>query len=176
MAAGLLERVVGQRATINFIIRGCHPDRLESLVQFLIENWYLFVVAAVSGGLLLWPVISSGGSGSNAVSTTEAVRMINREKAIVIDVGEPAEYAAGHVAGARSLPFGSIDSAKPGSKDGAKGLPANKASPLIVVCPTGARASRAVGMLRKLGYANVQSMAGGLRAWRDANLPIEKSA
>jgi rhodanese-related sulfurtransferase len=151
-------------------------DRLESLVQFFIENWYLFVVAAVSGGLLLWPAIVGGGGGSNAVSTTEAVRLINREKAVVIDVGEPAEYAAGHVAGARSLPFGSIDSAKPGTKDGVKGLPTNKAAPLIVVCPTGARASRAVGMLRKLGYANVQSMAGGLRAWRDANLPIEKSA
>ncbi len=146
-------------------------------MQFFIENWYLFVVAAVSGGLLLWPAIVGGrGGGANAVSTTEAVRLINREKAVVIDVGEPAEYAAGHVAGARSLPFGSIDSAKPGSKDGVKGLPTNKAAPLIVVCPTGARAARAVGMLRKLGYANVQSMAGGLRAWRDANLPIEKSA
>lgn len=141
-------------------------------MQFLLENWYLFVVAAVSGGLLVWPFVSGRGGGADAVSTTEAVRLINREKAVVIDVGEPAEFAAGHVAGSRSLPFGSIDKAK----EGAKGLPTNKGSLLLVVCPTGARAARAVGVLRKLGYANVRSLAGGLRAWRDANLPIEKSA
>ena len=55
-------------------------------------------------------------------------------------------------------------------------LPSNKALPLVVVCPTGSRASRAVGLLRKAGYANVQSLAGGLNAWREANLPIEKTA
>ncbi len=140
-------------------------------MQFIVNNWYLFVLAAVSGGLLLWPMISGGGQG-NTVSTAEAVRMINREKAVVIDVGEPDEFAAAHVAGSRSIPLGSIDTAK----EGGKGLPPNKASTLVVVCPTGARAARAAGMLRKLGYPNARSVAGGLKAWREANLPIEKTA
>jgi rhodanese-related sulfurtransferase len=46
----------------------------------------------------------------------------------------------------------------------------------VVVCATGARASRAVGILHKLGFANARPLAGGLKAWREANLPVEKSA
>ena len=41
---------------------------------------------------------------------------------------------------------------------------------------TGARASRAVAILHKLGFANARALAGGLKAWREANLPVEKSA
>ena len=38
------------------------------------------------------------------------------------------------------------------------------------------RSSRAVALLKKAGYENVRSLAGGLAAWREANLPVEKSA
>jgi rhodanese-related sulfurtransferase len=134
------------------------------VLTFLIDNWMPAVMALVSGGLLLWPALQRGAQGA-AISPTEAVRLINREKAVVIDVCEPDEYAAGHVAGARSVPLASLE--------GAKGLPTNKTLPLVVVCASGARATRAVGVLRKAGYANAQSLAGGLKAWRDANLPVE---
>ena len=134
---------------------------------FLLENWLLVLVALTSGALLAWPSIA-GRSGAGAVSAAEAVRLINREKAVLIDVSEPAEYAAGHAAGSRSVPLASIESSK--------NLPTNKALPLVVVCPTGTRASRAVGALRKLGFQNVRSLGGGLSAWREANLPIEKKA
>jgi rhodanese-related sulfurtransferase len=55
-------------------------------------------------------------------------------------------------------------------------LPKNKALPLVVLCATGARASKAVAILHKLGYENARALNGGLRAWREANLPVEKSA
>jgi rhodanese-related sulfurtransferase len=144
-------------------------------VQFIVDNWILIFLALVSGTLLLWPVLARGRQGQG-VSATEAVRLINRERAVVIDVGEPAEFAAGHVAGARSVPLAALEAAKVGAKEGAKGLPTNKALPVIVVCPTGARAARAAAVLRSRGYDNARSLAGGLRAWREANLPIEKSA
>jgi rhodanese-related sulfurtransferase len=137
-------------------------------VKFILDTWYLFVAAAVSGALLLWPLIGKNGGGATKVSTNDAVLLINREKAVLIDVSEPAEYAAGHVSGARSVPFGSLEA----SKD----LPKNKALPLVVVCPTGARAGRAVATLRKLGFENARALAGGLQAWRAANLPVEKTA
>jgi rhodanese-related sulfurtransferase len=140
--------------------------RRPAVLEFLIQNWYLVVAAAVSGGLLLWPSIQGGGS--SGVGTAEAVRLINREKAVLIDVSEPSEYAASHAAGSRNVPMAQLQ----GSKD----LPSNKALPLVVVCPTGARASRAVGQLRQAGYENARALAGGLAAWREANLPVEKSA
>lgn len=136
-------------------------------MKFIIDNWFLILTALISGGMLVWPMITrSGGAGS--VTTAEAIHLINRERAIVVDVGEPEEYAASHVSGSRNLPLASLDS-------GAQ-LPSNKALPLILVCRSGARATRAAATLRKLGYENARPLAGGLAAWREANLPLEKSA
>ncbi len=140
------------------------------MTTFLLNNWHLILAALVSGGLLVWPVIKGSAGGAAAVGTAEAVRLMNREKAVLIDVSEPAEYAAGHAGGARNVPFGQLEGANN------KALPSNKALPLVLVCPTGARASRAVALLKKGGYENVRCLAGGLGAWRDANLPVEKSA
>lgn len=131
------------------------------------ENLLLISMAILSGALLIWPRLR-GGSGSGAVTTAEAVQLINRERAVLVDVSEPAEYAAGHAGGSKNIPFGTLET----SGD----LPKNKALPLVVVCPTGARAARAAGILKKLGFEKARPLAGGLRAWREANLPVEKSA
>jgi rhodanese-related sulfurtransferase len=140
---------------------------MGSTLQFLIENWPLLAAALVSGALLLWPALQRSVQGAG-ISPTEAVRLINREKAVVVDVCEPLEFAAGHVVGARSVPMGALET----SKD----LPGNKTLPLIVVCASGGRASRAVASLRKRGYQNAQVLAGGMQAWRQANLPVEVTA
>ena len=136
-------------------------------MNFVIENWYLFAAALASGGLLLWPVLGQAG-GAARVSAADAVQLINREKGVLIDVSEPAEYAAAHPMGAKSVPLAGLEA----SRD----LPKNKSLPLVVVCPTGTRASRAVAVLKKLGFENARVLAGGLAAWRAANLPIEKTA
>ena len=156
------------RERANSII-AVFPRDIGCPVKFFIDNWFLFLAAAVSGGLLLWPMLSGAGAGGvGKVSTHDAVQLINREKAVLIDVSEPAEYAAGHVAGSRSVPLSSLEV----SKD----LPKNKALPVVVVCTTGTRAARAVTTLKKLGFANARALAGGVDAWRAANLPIEKTA
>lgn len=137
-------------------------------MDFLTENVLLILLALTSGGMLLWQ--SFGGanaSGGGKVSASEAVRLINREKAVLIDVGEPAEFDAGHAVGARNVPFGTLETAK--------GLPGNKTLPVVLVCPSGARAGRAAALLRKQGYERPVVLAGGMRAWRDASLPVEKT-
>jgi len=141
-------------------------------LSFLLENynWLLLLAAIVSGGLLAWPMISRYIAGGG-ISTAEAVRLVNREKAILLDVSEPGEYAAGHAIGARNVPLGQLESAATG-----KLLPSNKALPVVVLCPSGTRANRAVAILKNLGFDNARVLAGGLNAWRDANLPVEKSA
>jgi len=136
-------------------------------LKFFLDNWVLIALALSSGAMLLWPMVK-GASASGAVSTAEAVRLINREKGVLVDVSEPAEYAAGHAAGARHIPLGQLE--------GAKGLPTNKTLPLLLICPTGARASRAAALLRKAGHEKAVAVAGGTAAWRDAVLPIEKIA
>jgi rhodanese-related sulfurtransferase len=137
-------------------------------VKFIVDNWILILAAFSSGAMLVWPMVAKGGLGGGALSTADAVRLINHEKAVLIDVCEPGEFAAGHAAGARNVPLSALDSAK--------GLPTNKALPLVVMCATGARSSRAAVQLRKAGFSNVHALSGGNAAWREASLPIEKSA
>jgi rhodanese-related sulfurtransferase len=114
--------------------------------------------------MLVWPMVRRGGG--SAVPTSEAVRLINREKGVLIDVGEPAEFASGHAAGARNVPLGQLE--------GSRELPANKKLPLLLMCPSGARSARAAAQLRRAGYENAVAVAGGTAAWREAQLPIEK--
>lgn len=134
-------------------------------MKFFVDNWILILVAFVSGAMLVWPMVRRGGGTS--VSTAEAVRLINREKGVLVDVGEPNEYAAGHAAGARNVPFGQLE--------GSKELPGNKTLPLLVMCPAGARAVRAAALLRKAGYERAVAVAGGTAAWREAQLPVERA-
>ena len=134
-------------------------------MNFFLENWILFVIAATSGGLLMMPLLSARG-GAGSVGTAEAVRLINREKGVLVDVAEPAEYAAGHAGGARNIPLGQLQ--------GHKLLPTNKTLPILLMCPSGTRSRRAADLLRKAGYEKAVAVAGGTAAWRDASLPIEK--
>ena len=136
-------------------------------MDFLLNNWVLVLAALTSGFLLLWPTLS-GGAGA-AVSPSEAVQLINREKAVIIDVCESGEYAACHVAGARNVPLSTLSAES-------KQLPSNKALPVLVLCQSGMRATRAAGMLRKMGYEKALPVAGGLKAWREAGLPVDKGA
>ena len=136
-------------------------------MKFLIDNWMLISIALASGGMLVWPMMA-GGVRAGAVNATGAVQLINREKAVVVDVRDAAEFAAGHVTGAKSIPLDDLEAKLPSALK-------NKALPLILVCASGARSGRAVAIAKKLGYEQAQSLGGGLKAWKDANLPIEKA-
>jgi len=136
-------------------------------VKFFVDNWILLLVAFASGAMLVWPLVRRGG-GALSVGTAEAVRLINREKGVLIDVSEPAEFAAGHASGARNVPLGRIE--------GAKEVPSNKTLPLVLLCASGARSSRAAALLRKAGHEKAFSLAGGTAAWREAGFPVDKSS
>ena len=128
--------------------------------------WITIVAAVVSGGLLLWPAIS--GARNGGVSPAEAVRLMNREKASVIDVSEPGEFAAGHIVGSRNVPMGRLEVAPE--------LPKNKALPVVLVCASGKRAAAAARALQAKGYGKAVALAGGMTAWKAANMPVEVAA
>lgn len=136
-------------------------------MKFIIDNWMLLCVALASGGMLLWPVLK-GGSGGSRLDPAGAVQLINRERAVVVDVSEPEEFAAGHIGGARNVPFGELEKKL---TEAVK----NKTLPLILVCATGARSGRALAAAKKLGYEQAQALGGGLKAWKDANLPVQNT-
>lgn len=136
-------------------------------MKFLIDNWMLISIALASGGMLVWPLIA-GGMSAGSLNANGAVQLINREKAVVVDVCEASEFASGHVTGAKNIPLGELEAKLPV-------MVKNKALPVILVCASGARSSRAVAIAKKLGYDQAQVLGGGLKAWKEANLPVERA-
>ncbi len=133
-------------------------------MEFIASNWLWLLLALISGGMLLAPGMRNVG-----ISCTQAVQLINHEKAVVVDVCGAEEYAAGHIIGAKNIALDEFEGKLPGAVK-------NKKLPLILVCASGSRAARAAAIAQKLGYENVQTLAGGLQSWREANLPVERSA
>ena len=139
---------------------------MSPLVQFIQNNLLLFVVAFVSGAMLLWPLVRRS-SGGPWVNPAQATHLINREDALMVDVREPGEYGAGHILGAKNVPLARIE-------DGGSDLGKKKDRPLILYCDTGNRSGKAIAALKKQGFAHVMNLSGGLGAWQQAGLPVEK--
>ena len=135
-------------------------------MKFIVDNWMLILIAVSSGAMLAWPLIRGTGGGS--LTAQGAVQLINRERAVMIDVRDATEYAAGHATGARNVPLDQLEQKLPATVK-------NKSLPVLLMCATGARAQRALATAKKLGYEQAQVVGGGLKSWKDANLPIEKA-
>jgi rhodanese-related sulfurtransferase len=93
---------------------------------------------------------------------------MNREKGVVVDVCGAEEFAQGHVKGAVNVPLDQLESSLEKTVK-------NKGTPVIMVCAAGARSKRAQAVAQKLGYEKVHSLNGGLKAWKEANLPVAKA-
>ena len=86
---------------------------------------------------------------------------------VVLDIRTPAEFAAGHIAGATNINFNSPDFAKAIS-----GLSTNKI--YLVHCASGKRSSQALPVFKKLKLPSLYQLDGGIKAWEKAGLPVEK--
>jgi rhodanese-related sulfurtransferase len=126
------------------------------------NNLLLLAVALTSGLALAWPMIQRSRAGA-AISSTEAVQMMNHQHAVLVDIRPADAFNAGHVPQARSVPLSELDKKAPA-------LPKNK--PIIVMCDIGRSAIGAATRLRALGFTEVVTLEGGLKAWMTAGLPV----
>ena len=133
-------------------------------MEFIQENLLLVIAAAASGAMLLWSFMSDRVSGISQLGTLEATRLIN-DDALVLDVREDKDWAAGHIPDARHIPLGALSSRL-------NELEKFKGKPIVVSCRSGHRSGRACAMLKKSGFENVHNLAGGIIAWEKASLPI----
>jgi rhodanese-related sulfurtransferase len=137
------------------------------LDQFLTDNWYLFMALAVVLGLLAQGTVVQLLYKIKSVGSAQAINLINRESAIVIDVCEPKEYQQGHVPNAINIPLSSLSS-RIGELEKYKG------KPIVVACRAGNRSMKGAIALSRHGFDSVYSLSGGLMAWQKGNLPVEK--
>jgi rhodanese-related sulfurtransferase len=133
-------------------------------VKFLINNAIYIGLAVGSGLMLLWPMLRRS---AKSVSPSEAVLLINRNQAIVLDVRDDAEFAAGHLQDARHIPVGKLD-------ERLAELQKFRDKPVIVHCQSGVRSSKAAATLRKHEFTQVYELDGGVNAWTQAKLPLVK--
>ncbi len=141
---------------------------IQQHMEFIQQNYMLMLSAAVSGGLLLFFSLRRPDN-KHSVNATQATMLINREDACVIDVREPSEYVEGHLPESRNIPLGQLEQ-RLGD------LERNKATPVILICQSGARSAEACKKLEGLGFTRVHNLEGGVAAWRAAGMPLRKGA
>ena len=136
-------------------------------MNFVLNNIWLVLAAVVSGGILLWPLINRRLSGAAEVGAMEAVQLLNRKNAVMIDVREAADFGSGHAPNARNIPLAQL-ATRIGELEKFKNRPA------VIVCQTGGRSHTATALLKKAGFTDVVVLSGGIGAWQQANMPVEK--
>lgn len=130
-----------------------------------IENLLFVIAAVVSGFLLLWSLVTQ--RGIKEIDTRVAVQLINYQDALVLDVRDDSEYAAGHLPNSKHLPSEKIE-------ERWTELQRFKEKPVVVIYRGGVRSNHASMVLKKNGFAQVFNLMGGIDAWKRANLPIVK--
>jgi rhodanese-related sulfurtransferase len=139
-------------------------------LEFLKHNIIWFGLAIGSAGLLIWPFVKSAlvaGSGSN-LNPVDAVLLINRQNALVLDVRDDAEFGSGHIPEAKHIPLAQLS-------DRLKELAKYKSKPILVHCQGGVRSAKACDLLSQNAFTQVHNLQGGLNAWLQAKLPIVKT-
>jgi rhodanese-related sulfurtransferase len=130
-------------------------------MEFIQQNLMWIMLAAVSGGMLVFQTLRGAGAG---ISVADATLKLNREDALVLDVRETHEWDRGHIASARHIALGQLDKRM-------HEIEKFKGRPVIVVCASGNRSSSACGSLKRAGFEKVFNLSGGIGAWSDAGLP-----
>jgi len=137
-------------------------------MEFVAENVWLFVALGVIILMLVYSYFGDKLSGFQTISPEEATRLYN-DGAKLIDVRSEAEYKSGRIGEAENLPVSNLESK-------ISRLDAYKEKPVVVYCQSGARSSRAAGILTKHGFTQVHNLRGGIMAWQAAGLPVNKKA
>jgi len=137
-------------------------------VEFFKENVLLIGLALGSGIMLLMPTFKKGAGGALNLSTAEAINLINRNHALVLDVRNDAEFASGHIVDAKHIPLDKL-------AECLTELNKYKDKPILVNCQRGARSAKACEILRKAEFKQVNNLQGGLDAWLTAKLPVVKA-
>ena len=141
---------------------------MMQLQQFVVAQWQLVLIFVLSGAMLLWPLVQRRMGGMTDIGTLQLTRMINDEKAVVLDVRETKEFADGRLPGAVHIPLSQL-------KDRMSELDKYKERPVITYCARGQKSRSAATMLGRAGFTKLFNLTGGHKAWKDAGLPLDKN-
>lgn len=134
-------------------------------MSFIQNNLLLIVVFVLSGAMLLWPFVSARISPMKAITTLGVTRLINSANPVLLDLRETKEFEGGRLPNALHIPLSQL-------KNRAGELGKFTSRPLVAYCDRGQRSRAALATLTSLGFKDIYQLAGGIRAWKEAGLPI----
>jgi len=140
---------------------------MEQFGEFVTNHWMLFTALALVVLLLVNDLAGGIGRAVKEVSPQQAVQLMNRDGAAVVDVRDPKDFQAGHIVGAINIPEATI-------RERLRELEAARDRPLLLYCSTGMVSGRAGSLLKKNGFGRLYSLRGGMAAWRQENFPVAR--
>jgi rhodanese-related sulfurtransferase len=138
---------------------------MQQFVEFVTNHYILWSLFVVLSGMLAWSFFVGLTAGIKQLNPTEFTRMINQDRAVMVDVREAAAFKKGHILGARHIPLAELDRR-------ADELKIKRDGPTLVYCQTGSTSLRAGKDLKNKGFEQVYALKGGVLAWLDAKLPL----
>ena len=142
---------------------------MQQYIEFFTNHPILTAIWVVLFIMLIASWVKSMFSAVKQITPTELTLQVNRSNAVVLDIRTEADFAKGHITGAKHLPLADIE------KQQLAGLEKQKDVPIIVVCQAGMTASKAASSLVKQGFTTVSILQGGMGSWTGASLPVVKS-
>lgn len=138
---------------------------MDQLIEFVTNHWQLVAALVATLALLLFTESRKGGT---SISTHEAVKLINKQNAAIVDIRAKKDFNTGHITNATNIPYADMDK-RVGE------LEKHRSKPIIIVCNLGQTASGAVKKLNEAKFDNVVRLSGGITEWKNQNLPVVKS-
>ncbi len=136
-------------------------------MEFVVENWPLFLALVVIIALIIFEPIRRRMSGIEEITVIQLTRLLNDEEAVLVDVSESKDFKLGHLPKAINIPLSKL-------AGDLKQIEKHKSRSVVAFCRSGNRSIRGAGILRKNGFEKVFTLKGGILAWEKENLPVER--
>lgn len=141
---------------------------MEQLSEFVLNNLLLFAALVVVLVMLIKAELEHQANKGSYLTPSMATRLMNNHSdALILDIRTAADYKKGHIKGAKNIPLSDFASS-------VDKLAADKDKPVLVYCNSGNTVTRAIKLLKKAGFVQVNNLDGGIAAWKEANMPLSK--
>ncbi len=142
---------------------------MQQLTEFIIHHWiWVSILALAIIALIVIEIRNPNrASGNSQLTAEQVVALVNHEKAVIIDIRTEEQFQNGHVINAISIPASRADTLL-------MHLKKYKQRSIILVCALGTQAPKLVAQLQQAGLKKIYILAGGMRAWKSASMPIIK--
>ncbi|MFN3162446.1 MAG: rhodanese-like domain-containing protein [Pseudohongiellaceae bacterium] len=136
---------------------------MAQFLEFIGNHWILSTLWIITVGAII--AYHQRGASNSSVGPQQAVMLINRQDAVVVDVRDKKEFDAGHIVDSINIPFAKL-------KQRLNELKKHKGKPLVVVCKLGQQSGEAAKTLKEDGHEEVYRMTGGITEWKSQTLPL----